>query len=250
MLTSEWFKAWGLRSVRWTVACMVLLGTGMAFLSGNDPLVGADGYGSIAYFVTSTLPITQFPLLLLGVLLGSGEFSSRSAGSTFVAVPDRTLVLVAKTAVTTAIAAVTAVTALGLSAAATLVSGIGPALSVTLTAETTRMWVGSALYLVAATVFCFGLGMLLRRSTAAILVAFIIYVLDFALLAAPDGVGMVADLLPGHTGQVVTATDEQIALMQEVGSLAADPWTSLAVAATWAVAMTLVAGLRLRRHDI
>lgn len=247
VLAAEWSKAWGLRSTRWTVAVMVLLTAGLAYVGGSDPSVDADGYGSLAYFVTSLLLITQFPILLLGVLLGSGEFSSRSADPTFVAVPSRTPVLVAKALVTTGIAAMTATATLGLAAAATLLTGLGADLSTALTAETTRMWVGSWSYLVAATVFCSGLGMLLRRSSTAVLVAFVVFVLDLATIAVPTAI---TPLLPGHAATLITSTDDFIDLLRDMGSLTVEPWTSVAVTAAWAGAVLAGAALRLRGRDV
>lgn len=250
ILASEWSKAWGLRSTRWAAAVMVLLTTGLVYLSGIGSQVGPEGYGSLAYFVTSTLVITQFPILLLGVLLGSGEFSSRSAGPTFVAVPSRTPVLAARTLVTAAIATVTATLALGLAAGATLLTDLGPGLSTALTAETTRMWVGAGLYLVAATVFCFGLGMLLRRSATAVVVAFVVFVLDLAMIAAPGGLSSVVSLLPGHAAGVVTATEGFLDLLRDMGDLTVGPWTSVAVTGAWAAVVVVAAAVRLRTRDV
>ncbi|TNC18338.1 hypothetical protein FHE66_07860 [Georgenia sp. 311] len=250
VVAAEWSKAWGLRSTRWVVAVMVLLPAALAWLGGNDPLVGPDGYGSVAYYVTSTLIVTQFPMLLLGVLLGSGEFSSRSAGPTFLAVPSRTLVLVAKALVTTAVAALTATLTLGLAAGATLLSDLGPGLSTALTPETTRMWVGSAAYLVAATVFCFGLGMLLRRSTTAVLVAFVVFVLGIAAVVVPDALQPVLAVLPGHAATLVPATDGFLELLRDLGQLPVGAWTSVAVTGGWALIVLAVAAVRLRGRDV
>lgn len=45
--------------------------------------------------------------------------------------------------------------------------------------------------------------MLVRRTTAAVLAAFAIFVLDFALIGASGSVGVVAALLPGHAAHVL-----------------------------------------------
>ena len=250
VLASEWSKTWGLRSTRWVVAVMVLLLAGLAYLGGNDPLVGPEGYGSVAYYVTSTLIVTQFPMLLLGVLLGSGELSSRSAGPTFLAVPSRTLVLVAKALVTTVVAALTATLTLGLAAAATLLTDLGPGLSTALTAETVRMWVGTGAYLVAATVLCFGLGMLLRRTVAAVLVAFVVFVLGIAAVVVPDALQPVLAVLPGHAATLVPATDGFLELLRDLGQLPVGAWTSVAVTGAWALVVLVVAAVRLRGRDV
>lgn len=250
VLAAEWSKAWGLRSTRWTVAVMVLLTVGLSYLGGSDAAVGPDGYGSVAYFVTSSLVVTQFPILLLGVLLGSGELSSRSAGPTFVAVPARTPVVVAKALVTAAIAALTAAATLGLSAAAVLATPLGEGLSTALTAETTRMWVGTGVYLVAATVFCFGLGMLLRRSVTAVAVAFVVFILDIAMIAAPDGLARVGSLLPGHAASLVSSTDGFVDLLRDIGQLPVGPWGSVALTGAWAVLAVLGAVVAVRARDV
>ncbi|PYF98372.1 ABC-2 type transport system permease protein [Georgenia satyanarayanai] len=250
VLASEWSKTWGLRSTRWTVAVMVLLTVGLSYLGGSDSLVGADGYGSLAYFVTSTLVVTQFPILLLGVLLGSGELSSRSAGPTFVAVPTRTPVVLAKALVTTAVAAVTATATLGLAAAAVLLTPLGPELSTALTAETVRMWLGTGAYLVAATVFCFGVGVLLRRSATAVVVAFVVFVVELAQVALPDALRPVAAFLPGHAGTLVTSSDSFVDLLRDIGELPVGPWGSVAVTAAWATLAVVGAAVSLRARDV
>lgn len=250
VLSSEWSKAWGLRSTRWAVAVMVLLTVGLCYLGGNDPLIDADGYGSVAYYVTSSLTVTQFPLLLLGVLLGSGELSSRSAGPTFLAVPSRTRVVWAKALVTTAVAALTAVLTLGLAAAATRVTDLGPGLSTTLTAETTRMWLGTGAYLVAATVFCFGVGMLLRRSATAVVVAFVVFAVELAHVALPDALLPVVAVLPGHAANLVSSTDGFLDLLRDIGELPVGAWASVAVTGAWAVLVVVAAAVRVRTRDV
>lgn len=250
VLAAEWSKAWGLRSTRWAVAVMVLLTVGISFLGGMDSAVGAEGYGSLAYFVTSTLMVTQFPLLLLGVLLGSGELSSRSAGPTFVAVPTRTPVILAKALVTTAVAALTAAATLGLSAAAVLATPLGQELSTGLTAETTRMWLGSGSYLVAATVLCFGLGTLLRRSSTAVVVAFVVFAVEIAQVALPEAVRSVVAFLPGHASTLVTSTDGFVDLLRDIGELPVGPWASVAVTGVWALLAVVAAVAAVRARDV
>lgn len=250
VLAAEWSKAWGLRSTRWTVAVMVLLTVGISFLGGMDSAIGADGYGSLAYFITSTLVVTQFPILLLGVLLGSAELSSRTAGPTFVAVPTRTPVLLAKALVTAAVAALTATVMLGLSAAAVLLTPLGSELSTELTAETTRMWLGTGAYLVGATVFCFGLGTLLRRSTVAVVVAFVVFVVEVAQVALPDGLRSAVAFLPGHAAGLVTSGEGFVDLLRDLGELPVGPWASVAVTGAWAVLAVAAAVVSVRARDV
>lgn len=92
--------------------------------------------------------------------------------------------------------------------------------------------------------------MLLRRTAAAVLVTFVVFVLDLAMIAAPEALRAVTDLLPGHTAHVITASDSWLEVMRDSGSLTVEPWTSVAVAALWAVAMVVTAGLRLRARDV
>ena len=250
VVAAEWSKAWGLRSTRRTVAVVVLLTAGLAYLAGSDSAVGADGYGSLAYFVTSTVIVTQFPLLLLGVLLGSGELSTRTAGPTFVAVPTRTPVLLAKAVGTTAIAALTAATTLGLSAVAVLLTPLGSELSTALTAETARLWFGTGAYLVAATVFCFGLGVLLRRTATAVVVAFVVFVVELAAVAVPDSIAPVLAFLPGHAANLVTVNDGFVDLLRDIGELPVGPWASVAVTGAWALLAVVGAAVSLRVRDV
>lgn len=250
VLGAEWRKAWGLRSTRWAVLTMVLLNVGLVYAGGSDPGVTADGVGNVASFVTGNLALSQFPLLVLGVLLGTGEFAGRSAGPTFIAVPRRASVVVAKALVTAAIAALTAVVTLALSALTVRLLGIGADVIAAPNPEAVRMWVGGGLYLVAATVFCFGLGMLVRRTMAAVIATFVIFILDFALMSAPPSFDVVTALAPGHAAHALTAQEDFLQLMRDIGEFVIDPWPSLAVTAAWALLITLLAALRVRSRDV
>ncbi|ROR96314.1 ABC-type transport system involved in multi-copper enzyme maturation permease subunit [Salana multivorans] len=249
-VASEWFKVWGLRSTRVVFAVSVLLTPALALIGASDPNVPADGYGTLAYWVVSLTILTQFPLLLLGVLLGSGETANRSAASTFVAVPTRTPALLARTVVTITTSTAAALLSLGLAAAVTLTTGLGRELSTELTPETTRMWLGTSLYLVAATTFCFGLGLLVGRTVLAVLATFAIFILDLATIGAPGALTSITAFLPGHAASAVTSSEEFLDVLRSMDAAPLDPWANVAITIGWAGAAVLAGIIRTRRRDV
>lgn len=98
VLRSEWTKLWSVRSTWWATAAYVLvvLATGGLAAAGTDTEESAEAAVQTALV---GFGFAQLVLLVVGVLAVSAEFASGSAVATFAAVPRRTRLLLAKTAV-------------------------------------------------------------------------------------------------------------------------------------------------------
>jgi ABC-2 type transport system permease protein len=248
VLRSEWDKSWGLRSTRLAVATTVALTVLFAALTGFDSLVGADGYGhSAAYVAAGGLLFSQLPLLVYGVLMGAGEFSTGSATTTFAAVPRRTTVVVAKTVTVAATAAVTVVVALALSVVLAMVSPLGSDLQLALDdGLSVRILGGGALAMTLLAVLALGVGMAVRRPLIAIALMFGLGLSELALMGA-DGL---AQWLPGHALMTVTALPDFLDLAAAPGQPVAGPWGSVGVLGAWSLLALVLAASLLRRSDV
>jgi hypothetical protein len=92
----EWVKLWSLRSTWWTLAITFAGAVGMAAVvgAGTKNASGDLTNNALAGVIPGMLTIG-----VLGVVVMTGEYSSGAIRSTLAAVPDRRLLLAAKTAV-------------------------------------------------------------------------------------------------------------------------------------------------------
>ncbi|WP_051515566.1 ABC transporter permease [Candidatus Blastococcus massiliensis] len=98
VLRSEWTKLWSVRSTWWATAVFVLVVGAVGALAA----AGTDTEERPEVAVQTALvgfAFGQLVLLVVGVLAVSAEFASGSAVATLTAVPRRTRLLLAKTAV-------------------------------------------------------------------------------------------------------------------------------------------------------
>ncbi|MGY1604526.1 ABC transporter permease [Geodermatophilus sp. SYSU D00815] len=104
LLASEWTKLRSLASTWWCagVYAVVVLPLGLLGAAITDDAPRADFAVAVAL---TGFGFGQLVLVVLGVLTGAGEFTSGSAVSSFTAVPRRTRLLLAKTAVVALFAA-------------------------------------------------------------------------------------------------------------------------------------------------
>jgi ABC-2 type transport system permease protein len=104
VLDSERIKLSTTRSVLWTAAAVAVLSIGLAALQGSTafgaaPLAPEKAAMGVAVF---GVPV----LMVLAAMTVTGEYRSGMIRTTFMATPDRTLVLAAKVVVTAAFSAV------------------------------------------------------------------------------------------------------------------------------------------------
>lgn len=251
VLAAEWTKLTGLRSTLWVALGTVAAAASLAYALG---LFARPGDGrSGASLAVSGYVLAQLGALVLGVLVGTSEYSTGTFRATFTAVPRRLPVLAAQALVTTAVALGTAVAALGASLLVTTGqrAALGLALDVA-DPETARLLVGFVLYQTGVALLGLGVGALVRHPTAALVTGVVVLVVvDQALATNP---GRVADtvraLLPGSAVRLML-DDARIAALDATSlGLHLGPWTTGLVLGVWALVLLVAAGYRLRRHDV
>lgn len=252
VLASEWTKAAGLGWVLWVPLTTVLVAAAIPL---GLAMFARPGDGTTAAgLVVSGVLLAQLGTLVLGALVGTSDYATSTSVTTYTAVPRRLPVLVAQTVLTTALALVTSLLALGTAVLVTAPQRAAAGLSLDLAAGdgTARALAGVVLYLTAVALLGLGLGALLRRPAGALVTGVaVLLVVDQALAANP---GRIADtvrvLLPG-VGTRLLETDARLTLTEAASQgphLGA--WGAGLVLATWAVGLLVAAAVRLRRGDV
>lgn len=236
VIHSEGVKLLGLRS---TVAGYALIWAGMVALCGACLTlpVATDGTGENAA-LTALLLVE----LLVGstcVLAATGEYSARTARSTFTAVPRRLTVLLAKIVLHAGVvvalllsAAVVARVAAGLVAPASIGGLADPAVL--------RSVLGSCLSLAMVAGMGVGAGVLTRSAAAGIGVVAVLTVLPAVVVTAPE----VTAYLPGRAVMGLVLPDPF------PGAALLSPVAAGVVLTAWAVAVATAGGIALRRRDV
>lgn len=267
VVAAEWTKLTSLRSSYAVAAATVVVSGVLTFLAANassgDP--GFDPRGSL----TAGLALAQIGPLVLGVLVGTGEFSTGTFRTTFTAVPRRAPVLVAQTVVTGAFALLVALLAVGAAVAGVLPAAASRGMAVDLAGDgTPHVLAGATLLLVAMALLGHALGALVRRPVPAVVLAVVlVLVLPVVLLLASDvgtdplaaapaagdvpaqqvAVNTVVTLLPAGAGQLLTMTPGTTGLD---GAPDLGPWGGGLVLAAWVAVPLVVAAARLRVRDV
>jgi ABC-2 type transport system permease protein len=252
VLASEWTKTAGLGWTLWVPLATVLVAAAMPLGLGMFARPG-DGT-TAAGLVVSGVVLAQLGTLVLGVLVGTSDFATSTAATTYTAVPRRLPVLTAQVVLTTGLALVTSLAAIGASVLVTVAQSSRTGLTLDLAAHdgTARALAGVVLYLTAVALLGLGLGALVRRPACALVAGVALLVVADRVLAANPG--RVADtvrvLLPGIGTRLVEtdtrlATTEAASLGPHLGT-----WGAGLVLAAWVVGVLVAAGARLRRGDV
>ncbi|MGY2082111.1 ABC transporter permease [Modestobacter sp. SYSU DS0657] len=248
-LHAEWIKFWTVRSTRWALSLLFLLGAGTTALIcwavARDLASGEAGEPAAA-FVTWGMLFAQLTAVALGTLVVTGEYGTGMIRASLTAVPRRGSVIAAK--------GLLVVGTLFLAGLVTAVAGylagnwfldregVGLALS---DDGVLRALLGSGLYLAGVGLFGLALGLLIRNSAAAITVGIgVLFVIGNLAFALPGTWGeWVAKLLPGNAGAVVS----QVAMFD--GSPLLGPWAGFGVFAAETAVLLTVAVVLFRRRD-
>jgi ABC-2 type transport system permease protein len=170
VLESERIKLWTTRSVVWTAAVVAVLSIGLAALQG------ATAYGAAALpperAVTGVAVFGVPVLMVLSAMTVTGEYRSGMIRTTYMATPDRTLVLVAKAAVALVFSAVYAasMTILAVVVAHLMAPPLSGSHLSFIQPETWRLIGAITLYAALTAVLGVGVAALLRHSAAAVAV--------------------------------------------------------------------------------
>lgn len=264
---SEWTKVLSLRSTWWIAIVTVVVSWVVTYLSANassgDP--GFDPSASLP----DGLALSQIGTLVLGVLVGTGEFRTGAFRTTFTAVPRRLSVLAARTLVVAVVGALVAALALVAAVLGVLPAARSRDIPLDLTADwTPQMLLGSGLMLLGMTVLGLAIGLLLRRTVAALTVALaLVFVVPVALslatelVAGPptgpapvetdvvelDPVSTAVALLPGDAAFRMT-TDPEAGGVDGAPDLG--PVGGGLVFGAWILLPLVAAGVRLRTRDL
>jgi ABC-2 type transport system permease protein len=255
---SEWIKFWSVRSTVWTLlsAVIVIPTVGMmisAVITGDvTPQAGAGAGGGHRLGglspLDASLAAVDFGVLIvgvLGVLVGSREYSTGQIRTTLQAVPHRLTVLGAKALVTGSVVFGTmlvAVLAAFFGGQAILSSGGHASASIT-DSGSVQALLGAAFYLAGVSLIGVALGFLLRSTAGAIgtLIAALMIVPGILGLLLPSSWSGVLDYLPGAAGDAMRGVSNY------TGSLGA--WAGLLVFVAWVVVLLAGAGAVLKRRD-
>jgi len=257
IVRSEWIKFRTLRSTIWTLASMVVVMIGIVTMSSiygasqaNDAGTG-QGSGSVSSFFDAAM-LAQLAVIVLGVLVISGEYSTGMIRSTLVAVPKRLPALWAKCVVlAAAIFAVSTVSvAISLGVMQLILGGKGLAPDFG-ESETVRILVGTPLYLTAIALFAFAVGALLRHSAGALTAVLGLLLVIESLFQIPwKPLQMISPFLPGTAGSKLLMPQKLLdSLAQDAVGPVLGPWAGFAVLLVWvAVPLTAAAVLLKKRN--
>lgn len=268
VVAAEWTKLTSLRSPWWVAVVTVVVAGAVTHLgaqaSSGDP--GFQPLGSL----TSGLVLAQLGALVLGVLVGAGEFRTGAFRTTFAVVPRRWTVLGAQTLALAAFALLVAVLATAASVLGILPAARSRGIELDLGAGgTPGVLLGMVLLLVGMALLGQAVGVLLRRTVPALVVALSLVVVlplvldlasdpllsgaDPASLGPPDEVahttviGTVQALTPIAAGFLMT---ERSSATPVAGAPDLGPVGGGLVLAAWVVVLLVAAAVRLRARDV
>lgn len=249
VLHAEWVKFWSVRSTRWSLGLLFLLGAGLTTLicwAVAADLAAGDTGESPASFITWGLLFSQLTAIALGTLVVTSEYGTGMIRATVTAVPRRGRVVAAKALVLTGVLFVAGV----VTAFAGYLGGnwfldregVGLALS---DDGVLRALFGNGLYLAGLGVLALGAGFLIRNTGAALTVGIaLVLIVGNLAYALPGTWGeWVAKLMPGNAGGAVAQ------VVPFTGGAVLAPWTGFAVFAAEALTVLAAGYLVLRRRD-
>jgi ABC-2 type transport system permease protein len=261
-LRSEWTKVRSVPSTPWLLVATIAVTIGFGVLvcsalgtSGSPPgcVPGNPGCGDEDVILNSLsgVYLGQIPAIALGVLVATSEYATGTIKATFTALPRRTTVVIAKSAV---LAAPILAAGLAASAASFLLgqpilhtNGFVPEQGYPLASLTdpvaARAIVGTALYFGVIGIFAFALGTITRRvGSATVLTLAVVYLPAIVSLMLGDPIrSWLQRLSPMTAGLAIQRT------VQRADSIPIGTWTGLGVAAAWSAA-ALVTATQLARH--
>jgi ABC-2 type transport system permease protein len=240
LLRSEWTKLRTVRSTWWCVVVYAALVLALGWLGAaiTDSAPRADFAVGAAL---TGFGFGQLVLVVLGVLVGAGEHATGMAVSSFTAVPRRTRLLFARTAVVAVVTALlTAALAAGCVLAAALLTEVPGGVRGTdpLVFRPVALQVAAA---VPVSVLAVALGTVLRSTAGGIGLGMVLVLLLPPLLAAEGGrvTGWLSLALPA------LRVGEDAFLVGHGG------WPAgLAVVAAWAVGAWALGAVLLERRDV
>jgi hypothetical protein len=249
VLKSEFLKLRSVRSTLWTLLAAVVFNVGLGAAVGAfvpSHLSDSDKNDLDAIRLSlGGMHLSQIAVGVLGVLVITSEYSTGMIRATFSAVPQRRVVLAAKTAVFAATALVVGIVscfgAYFAYEAALSDSSMSSSLSDT---GVLRALIGGGFYLAVLGLLGLGLGLVIRASAGAIAAL-------FGLLFVP---GILIDLLPSSWKDTVGPylpldAGSQIFIASARGQSTLGPWGGFGVFSLYAVVALVVGFALINRRD-
>jgi ABC-2 type transport system permease protein len=251
---AEWTKLRTVPGPRWLLLATIGLTVALSTAVTSVMTCSSAGCGADATKLALTgVDLGQAPVVILAVLVISGEYSNGMIQTTLTAMPHRAGVLAAKAVTLTAAGAGAGTIAVigSLLAGRLILPGHGfteahgyPAVTLT-DGPTLRATAGSILYLALIALLGLGIATIVRDSAASIGVVLALLYL-FPLLAqaigSPHWQRLLQQIGPMSAGLTIQASSD-------LPSLPIGPWTGLGVTAAWAAAALLTGSLLLHARD-
>lgn len=263
-IKAERIKLTSVKSPWWSLAIVVVLGLGFAAMVAAGTRSLANNPGSVTYPDGTTVQaepesmsisdalggVSGFGtmvLMILAVLAVTSEYRFGTIRTTFQAIPNRTLVLSAKTCLL-AVGSAVVMVVLGLGAYALAKVIAGPVGGRKLTLSSAGAWreiYGLALYAVFAIMIAVAVGALLRQTAGAVALVLLWPLLVEQLVMIVPKVGDdIAVLLPFNNGAYFLSGNELSGANYHWG-----PWGGLLYFALWAVGLFAVAVFVTNKRD-
>ncbi|MFJ5217013.1 ABC transporter permease [Streptomyces sp. NPDC088354] len=249
VLQSEWTKVKSVRSTVWTLASALLVTvviSGLICLLIASQWEHASEQDLRSFDPTNTsfagLILGQLALIVFGVLVVTGEYSTGMIRTSLAAVPQRATFYLSKVAVTGALALVVGM------ATSFLTFFVGQALlgshSTSISEDgVLRAVVGGGLYMTLMVLFSVGVAMMLRSPMLSLGILMPFFFLVSAILANVPKAKTVAQYFPDQAGskvlQVVSTGDAR----------PYGPWGGLGIMALWVIASLVGGYLVLKKRD-
>ena len=247
-LHAEWTKIRTVAGPSWlllgTIAATVALSVAVTSVMTCD--AAGCGHDTTKLSLTG-VQLGQALVIILAVLIVSGEYSSGMIRTTLTAMPHRVTVLAAKSVILTGVvAAAGTIAVLGSLLAGRLIlpSHGYPALSLA-DGPTLRATIGSILYLALIALHSLGVATVVRDSATSIgVVLGLLYLVPILtpVIGDPHWQRLLQQIGPMSAGLAIQATTD-------LRDLPISPWAGLGVTAGWATAALVAGGLRLRVRD-
>jgi hypothetical protein len=254
VIASEWTKLRTVRSTTWSLVATVLLTIALGILAtaieanrwSQLGLVDRLTFDPVRLSLTGLL-FGQLAIGILGVLVVSAEYGTGTIRSTLAAVPNRPLVLAAKTLVFGLVALVVGevLCFAAFFIGQAILHGTTPTASLG-QPGVLRAVAGGGLYLTALGLLALGLAAITRHTAGAIS-AFVgvLLILPLIVQALPTSViNAVAKFLPATIGVTMIGTRPSLD-----GGHPFSPWVGMAVLAGYAVVALVVGGWLMVRRD-
>jgi ABC-2 type transport system permease protein len=256
VVRSEWTKLRTVRSTTWSLVATIIVTIGIGALASyaQGNAYNNSGFIDRASFDATHISLAgllfgQIAIGVLGILAVTAEYSTGTIRATLSAIPNRPLVLAAKSLVFCALALfvgeVVCFAAFFLGQA--ILDGSAP--SATLSGPgVLRAVVGSGLYLALLGVIALGLGVIIRHTAGAI-TAFVgvVLILPLVVQALPTSlIDKIWKFLPFSIGQTIGQTNPTT---HDFSFPTFSPWAGLAVLACYALSLLVIGGILLQRRD-